>query len=350
MNLHSEAFGILPDGRPVRRITLSSPDGARIQCINLGLAITRIDVPDRKGQLGNVVLGFDSLERYAQRHPFFGVIAGRYANRIHKGRFTLDGVIHQLAVNNGENHLHGGIVGFDKKLWDVVDLEAGPSAASVEFGLLSPDGDESYPGNLDVRVRYSFHPDHTLRITYKATTDRATVLNLTNHSFFNLAGHGTILDHVLRLGASRYTVVGPGLIPTGEIAPVAGTPLDFTHPIALGARGMAAGLPVPGYDHNFVLDPAPASDLALAADVHDPASGRTLTCHTDQPGVQLYTFNFAPPEGIRCSGDVLFERHGAFCLETQHFPDSPNHPHFPTTTLRPGETFASTTTLRFGVR
>lgn len=350
MNLSSESFGTLPDGRPVRRITLSTPDGARVQCINLGLAITRIDVPDRHGRPGNVVLGFDSLERYAQRHPFFGVVAGRYANRISKGRFTLDGVVHQLAINNGENHLHGGIVGFDKKLWDVVALDAGPGAASVEFGLRSPDGDEAYPGNLDVRVRYSFHPDHSLRITYQATTDRATVLNLTNHSFFNLSGRGTILDHVLRLGASRYTAVGPGLIPTGEILPVSGTPLDFTRPLSIGARGMEAGLHVPGYDHNFALDPEPRSALALAADVHDPATGRTLTCHTDQPGVQLYTFNFAPPEGIPCSDGALFGRHGAFCLETQHFPDSPNHPHFPSTVLRPGETFSSTTVYRFGVR
>lgn len=350
MNLHSERFGFLPDGREARRITLASPDGSRVQCTNLGLSITRIDVPDRHGRSGNVVLGFDHLERYVQKHPFFGVIAGRYANRIAKGRFTLDGVHHQLATNNGENHLHGGVVGFDKQLWDVVALDAGHATAAVEFALRSPDGDESYPGNLDVRVRYSFSQDHTLRIDYRATTDRATVLNLTNHSFFNLSSGGTILDHVLRLGASRYTTVGPGLIPTGELAPVAGTPLDFTQPVAIGARGMAAGLHVPGYDHNFVLDPDPGCELALAAEVHDPASGRTLTCRTDQPGLQFYTFNFAPPEGIRCSDDVLFERHGAFCLETQHFPDSPNHPHFPSTVLRPGEVFRSSTTYRFGVR
>lgn len=350
MNLSSERLGVLPDGREVRRVSLVAPDGSRVQAINLGLSITRIDVPGRDGRLGNVVLGFDSLDRYVQRHPFFGVVAGRYANRIAKGRFSLDGTHHQLPVNNGENHLHGGLSGFDKKLWDITALDAGPEVAAVEFSLLSPDGDEGYPGNLRVRVRYAFAADHTLRIDYVATTDRTTILNLTNHSFFNLSGAGDILAHELRLRASRYTAVGPGLIPTGELAPVAGTPLDFTRPIAIGARGMQAGLHVPGYDHNFVLDPAPDAPLPLAAEVHDPASGRTLACRTDQPGVQLYTFNFAPEEGIVCSGDIRFGRHGAFCLETQHFPDSPNHPGFPSTVLRPGEVFRSTTTYQFGVR
>ncbi len=352
MTVSSQSFGHLPDGREVRLVSLVAPDGSRVQAINLGLSITRIEVPDRHGKPGNVVLGFDALERYVQKHPFFGVVAGRYANRIAKGRFTLDGTTHQLAINNGENHLHGGSVGFDKQLWNLVAIESGPHVASAEFSLLSPDGDESYPGNLDVRVRYSFSPDHTLRIDYSATTDRATILNLTNHSFFNLSGKGDILGHVLRLNASRFTAVGPGLIPTGELAPVHGTALDFTRPLPIGARNMEAGLHVPGYDHNFVLDPnpAPGPHLRLAAEVHDPASGRTMACRTDQPGVQLYTFNFAPPEGIRCSDDILFQRHGAFCLETQHFPDSPNHPHFPSTVLRPGETFRSSTTYQFGVR
>jgi aldose 1-epimerase len=350
MTLQSERFGLLPDGREVRLITLMAPDGSRVRVINLGLAIVRVEVPDRDGRLGNVVLGFDRLERYVQKHPFFGVIAGRYANRIALGRFVLDGVTHQLATNNGENHLHGGVSGFDKQLWTICGLEAGPEGASVEFCRRSPDGEEGYPGNLDVTVRYTFTPDRTLRIDYRAVTDRATVLNLTNHSFFNLTGSGSILGHALRLNASRVTAVGPGLIPTGVLQSVLGTPLDFTQPTAIGARGMAGGLAVPGYDHNFVLDAAEGPGLNRAAEVFDPVSGRTLECRTDQPGVQLYTFNFAPPEGVVCADGVRFERHGAFCLETQHFPDSPNHAGFPTTVLRPGDEFRSTTTYRFGVR
>jgi aldose 1-epimerase len=347
MKLENSSFGFLPDGREVRLITLTHPSGARLRFINLGLIVVSLEVPDRTGKPGNVVLGFDNLARYVQGHPFFGVIAGRYANRIAHGRFTLDGQSYQLATNNhGIHHLHGGREGFDKKLWIPGHSYADQYSAWFECSYRSVDGEESYPGTLDVTIRYTFTADHTFRIDYRATTDKATIVNLTNHSFFNLSGAGSILDHQLLLNASHVTAVDPTLIPTGTLAPVAGTPLDFLRPTAIGTRNMAAGLAVAGYDHNFVLDRT-APGLTLAARATDAASGRVLECHTDQPAVQLYTFNFAPAEGIVCANQIRFERHGAFCLETQHFPDSPNHPHFPSTVLRPGETFQSTTEYRF---
>ncbi len=349
MTLDNSSFGSMPDGRDVRLFSLTAPSGARLRFTNYGLIVTRLEVPDASGTPGNVVLGFDNLARYLQGHPFFGAIAGRYANRIALGQFTLDGKTHQLDINNGPNHLHGGLKGFDKQLWIPGESHADAHVAWVEFSLRSPDGDQSYPGTLDITVRYSFSSDHTFRIDYRASTDRPTVLNVTNHSFFNLSGQGDILGHELTLNASRYTPVGPGLIPTGELAPVTGTPLDFTQPTAIGARNMEAGLAVPGYDHNFVIDRS-SPDLVRAAFVFDPLSRRTLECRTTEPGVQLYTFNFAPPEGIVCADDIRFLRHGGFCLETQHFPDSPNHPHFPSTVLRPGEEFRSTTEYRFGIR
>jgi len=349
MTLENIPFGSLPDGRQARLITLATPSGARVRFTNYGLIITRIDVPDRTGQPGNVVFGFDNLARYLQGHPFFGAIAGRYANRIALGRFTLDGETHQLAVNNGPNHLHGGLKGFDKQLWTPGGSHADADCAWFECSHQSPHGDQHYPGTLDVTVRYTLTPDAALRIDYHATTDRPTVINLTNHSFFNLSGNGDILRHELQLNASHYTPVGPGLIPTGEIDSVAGSPLDFTQPTAIGARDMQAGLAVPGYDHNFVIDRS-GTGLVRAAFVTDPASGRTLECLTTEPGVQLYTFNFAPEEGIVCADGIRFHRHGGFCLETQHFPDSPNHPNFPSTVLRPGQRFHSTTVYRFGTR
>ncbi len=347
MTLENAPFGNLADGREVRLITLTSPNGTRLRFMTLGMIVTRLDVPDRNGRPGNVVLGFDNLPCYLQGHPFFGAIAGRYANRIAKGRFTLDGQTFQLATNNnGINHLHGGTVGFDKKLWTPGASHADADSAWFEGSYRSVDGEENYPGTLDVTVRYTLTAEGTFRVDYRATTDKPTVLNLTNHSFFNLSGAGSILDHELHLNASHVTRVDAGLVPTGELDPVAGTALDFLQPTAIGARGMQAGLAVPGYDHNFVLDRTGAG-LCLAARAVDKASGRILECHTDQPAVQLYTFNFAPADGIVCADGVKFERHGAFCLETQHFPDSPNHAHVPTTVLRPGETFRSTTEYRF---
>ncbi len=346
MYLEKTLWGQLPDGCPVQLFTLRNDQGVTAKLSEWGAALVELWVPDRHGVPGNVVLGFDSLARYLKPHPFFGVVAGRYANRIKGGQFSLDGRIYSLAKNNGTNHLHGGLRGFDKQRWLGTAFEAGDGTAAVRFTFTSPDGDEGYPGTLSIAVTYTLTNENTLRLEYVATTDRPTVLNLTNHSYFNLAGEGTILDHELTLNCGRYTPVDGELIPLGTLADVAGTPLDFRQPTAVGARGLQAGLSGPGYDHNFVLDRA-GENLALAARVRDPYSGRVMECHTTQPGVQLYTFNNAPADGVECAGGKTFYRHGALCLETQHFPDSPNHPNFPSVILRPGASFRSTTEYRF---
>ncbi len=346
MTVERKTFGTLADGREVHHFTFTNSRGTVLEFTNYGLIVTGIRVADRQGSRANVVLGFDNLARYLQGHPFFGAIAGRYANRIGRGTFTLDGRTHQLATNNGPNHLHGGTVGFDKKLWSPGETRISPEGIALELTYRSVDGEEGYPGNLDVTVRYTLTEEDEFRIDYRAVTDQPTVLNLTNHSYFNLAGRGDILGHELQLLCDRYTLVDGTLIPTGELAPVAGTALDFREPQPIGARGMEAGLHVPGYDHNFVINRR-APGLVTAARVVDPGSGRAMECLTTQPGIQLYTFNFAPKEGIECAGGVRFGPHGAFCLETQHFPDSPNKPHFPSTVLRPGDTFRSTTVYRF---
>jgi aldose 1-epimerase len=347
MSVQRTSFGELPDGREVSLFTLTNSNGTTVKCTNYGLIVTELHTRDKNGKLGNVVLGFDNLPRYLQGHPFFGAIAGRYANRIAGGRFSLDGTTYELATNNGPNHLHGGIKGFDKKLWQAGEPTITAERVAIEFSYLSPDGEEGYPGNLQVYVTYALTRDDGFRIDYRATTDQATVLNLTNHSYFNLAGQGDISDHELLLHCDRYTKVDSTLIPTGELADVRNTPLDFTRSRAIGSNGMQAGLANPGYDHNFVINRG-GHGLIVTALARDPLSGRTLECLTTEPGIQLYTFNFAPEEGIVCTGDVKFGRFGAFCLETQHFPDSPNKPHFPSTVLRPGETFRSTTIYRFG--
>jgi len=346
MTADQVSFGTLPDGRDARLFTLRNASGTTLKFTNYGLIVTELHAPDRQGRTGNIVLGFDNLPRYLQGHPFFGAIAGRYANRIAKGRFSLDGRTFELATNNGKNHLHGGLKGFDKQLWKPGEAHITADAIWIELTHRSPDGDEGYPGNLDVTVRYTLTRDDVFRIDYTAVTDQATVLNLTNHSYFNLAGGGDVLGHELLLNCDRYTPVDDGLIPVGELASVKGTPLDFTQRTPIGARQMQVGLAVPGYDHNFVINRSPHGGLALAARVVEPNSGRVLECHTTEPAVQLYTFNFAPAEGIVCNGGVKFGRHGGFCLETQHFPDSPNHPHFPSVVLRPGQTFRSTTEYR----
>ncbi len=349
MTVDQTSFGSLPDGRDVRLFTFRNTRGTTLRFTNYGLIVTELLAPDRAGRRGNIVLGFDNLPRYLQGHPFFGAIAGRYANRIAKGQFTLDGHPYTLATNNGKNHLHGGVQGFDKKLWTPGNPHVTAEAIWVELTYRSADGEEGYPGALDVTVRYTLTADDVFRIDYTAVTDQPTVLNLTNHSYYNLAGQGDVLSHELLLNCDRYTPVDDGLIPTGELAPVRGTPLDFTHPTAMGARQMQAGLAVPGYDHNFVINRSSQGGLVLAARVREPVSGRILECHTTEPAVQLYTFNFAPPEGIVCAGGVKFGRHGAYCLETQHFPDSPNHANFPSVVLRPGQTFRSITEYRMRV-
>ena len=347
MKLDQLPFGRLPDGSEAVLFTVSNAHGVTAKFTNYGLILTEILVPDRTGKPGNIVLGFDTLDRYLKGHPFFGAIAGRVANRIGKGQFTLDGKSYQLATNNGANHLHGGNIGFDKKLWKVDGYELTPEKASVRFTYLSPDGEEGYPGSLRVAVTYSLDQANDLRIHYSATTDRATPINLTNHSYFNLAGKGSIDDQVAEIFASRYTPVDDGLIPLGTLSPVAGTPLDFTSPHRFGERINSTGLQPPGYDHNFVLDSG-GKGVALAARVTDPASGRVLEVLTDRPGIQLYTANHFPADGYECNGGLKFPPHGAFCLETQNFPDAINKPTFPKAVLRPGEAYDTTTVFRFG--
>ncbi|HTH46934.1 MAG TPA: aldose epimerase family protein [Candidatus Limnocylindria bacterium] len=349
MNLDRIPFGTLPDGSPVGLHILKNQRGTTLKVTDFGLIITELRTADRHGQLGNVVLGFDNLPRYLAGHPFFGAIAGRVANRVALGRFTLDGKAYQLAVNNGVNHLHGGKVGFDKRLWRVVASEIKPGLATLRFAYASADGEENYPGNLMVEVEYTLTESDEVRISYRATTDQATPINLTNHSYFNLAGHGDILGHELQILADRYTPTDATQIPTGELAQVAGTAFDFTTPHRIGERIAQTDLKPSGYDHNFVLNSG-GNSLALAARAFEPGSGRVLEVLTDQPGIQLYTSNNFPADGIECAGGVRFPRQGAFCLETQNFPDAINHPNFPNAVLRPGETYRHTTVLRFSTR
>lgn len=351
-----QPFGKLPDGREARLYTLTDSSGLEVAITDFAGSVVRLLVPDRGGRRADVVLGFDTVAPYTKDSPFFGALVGRVGNRIAHGRFTLEGQTYTLATNNAPAgipcHLHGGIVGFDKVLWSAepITREGRPA---LRLRYTSADGEEGYPGNLAVEVVYSLTADAGLRIDYSATTDRPTPVNLTNHSFFNLAGagHGTILGHELTLHARRYTPVTPGLIPTGEIAPVAGTPFDFTTPHTIGQRIGANDEQLrngSGYDHNFVLDSADGS-LALAATVSEPVSGRRMDVLTTEPGLQLYTGNFLTGQLTGKSG-ALYAHRGGLCLETQHFPDSVNQPSFPSTILRPGQTYRSTTVYRFSAR
>lgn len=337
-------FGFTPEGDSVMLYTLKNEKDITITITNWGGIITGIHTPDKNGKSTNIVLGFDNLDQYLKGHPHFGAIIGRYGNRIANAQFTLDGVTYHLAANNGKNSLHGGVEGFDKKLWkpEVVSCE---ERSALRLTYLSPDGEEGYPGNLKVTVTYELLMDQFF-ITYEAETDKPTVLNLTNHSYFNLAGEGTILDHILYLNASRYTPVNDELIPTGELAFVEGTPFDFRKPHAISEHFDEVGGNPPGYDHNFVID-GTDGESRLAAKVMDPKSGRSLEVETTQPGVQFYTGNFL--DGTLKSGNRTFIQYSGLCLETQHFPDSPNEPTFPSTVLRPGEKFVSRTIFTFGV-
>lgn len=339
--LEKSEFGKLPDGSTAHLYTFRNSKGMVVKVTDYGLIITELHVPDRAGKAGNVVLGFDNLERYLKGHPFFGAIAGRYANRIAKGKFTIDGKEYTLATNNGKNHLHGGKVGFDKKLWAAKEM---PDQNAVEFSYTSKDGEEGYPGNLSLVVRYALTEDNELVIDYSATTDKKTPINVTNHSYFNLAGSGDILGHEMQIEADHYTPVDPELIPTGEIASVKGTPLDFTAPHRVGERHTQTG--IGGYDHNFVLRGGVSQKPRQAARVVDPGSGRVLEVLTTEPGVQLFTANFMDGSIIG-TGGVSYPKHGGFCLETQHYPDSPNRPNFPSTILEPGKKFKSTTIFKF---
>jgi aldose 1-epimerase len=349
MKITTGAFGRLPDGREAQLLTFANSRGSTVKVTNYGLIISECWVRDRHGRFGNVVLGFDNLERYLKGHPFFGCIAGRYANRIARGKFTLDGIEYTLATNNGPNHLHGGKAGFDKKLWNIDELSSDQYQAAARFSYTSPNGEEGYPGNLQVQVAYSLTEDDEFRIDYEAVTDQATVLNLTNHSYFNLSEGGDVLRHELQIEADGVTEVDSGLIPTGRILPVKNTPLDFISPHAIGERITMTDLKPVGYDHNFIIRNSDGA-LRLAATAFEAGSGRVMECHTTQPGVQLWTFNAEPASDLICSGNRKVPKHGGFCLETQHFPDSPNHPQFPSTVLRPGEIFRSATVYRFGAR
>jgi aldose 1-epimerase len=347
-------YGTLADGTAIDQYTLSNERGMTVKIITYGGIVTEIDTPDSHGKVANVALGFDNLGDYVAKSPYFGAIIGRYANRIAKGMFTLDGTTYTLAVNNGVNALHGGIKGFDKQVWQASIVPPKHDSAGLQLSYTSPNGEEGYPGKLKVDVTYTLTNKNELRIDYHASTDKATVINLTNHTYFNLAGEGSgdVFDQVLWLKAHNYTPVDSTLIPTGVIAPVAGTPFDFTTPTAIGARIRDADPQIviaQGYDHNFVIDrPAGDSSLILIAKAVDPASGRVLKTYTTEPGVQLYTGNFLDGTLVGPSHHT-YRQGDAFTLETQHYPNSPNQPNFPSTLLRPGKTFSSTTVYAFGV-
>jgi aldose 1-epimerase len=350
-----EPFGTLADGRAVELFTLTNAHGVEVRAMTYGGIITVIRTPDRDGHLDDVVLGFDSLAGYLKDSPYFGAIVGRYANRIARGQFTLDGVTYQLVRNNSPNSLHGGVRGFDKVLWTAEPL-TGDSGVGVVLRYASRDGEEGYPGNVNVRVTYALTPTDELVVDYEASADKATPINLSQHTYWNLhgSGRGDILDHVLTLDASAFTPVDSTLIPTGDITPVDGTPFDFRAATPVGARieqhheQLRYGR---GYDHNWVLDRrggAGSADLIHAARLVDPTSGRALDVRTTEPGIQFYSGNFLDGSVTGKRGQVYGHRTG-LCLETQHFPDSPNHPTFPSTILRPGETYRSRTTFAFSV-
>lgn len=348
MSVKHEPFGTLPDGTPVEIYTLANRKGIEARVMTYGATLVSLRLPDRKGQFDDVSLGFDDLSGYLGTHPYFGVIVGRYANRIAKGKFTLDGVTYALAQNNNGNSLHGGLKGFDKAVWKAEPVHQF-GAVGVKLTYLSKDMEEGYPGNLAVTVVYTLTDADELKISYDAVTDKPTPINLTNHAYWNLAGQGKgdILGTALELEADSYTSVdsATNLIPTGEIKSVKGTPLDFTTAHAIGERlAQVEG----GYDHNFVLRSG-GGKLALAARAYEPASGRVLEIYTDQPGIQLYTGNFLDGT-VKGKGGVAYNKHFGFCLETQHFPDSPNHPNFPSTILEPGKRYATVTVHKFLVK
>jgi aldose 1-epimerase len=340
-------FGTMPDGTTVDLYTLTNAGGMVCKVITYGAAITELHVPDREGKLGDVVLGFDNLAQYVSESPCFGAVVGRVANRIARGRFKVDGKTYQLAINNPPNTLHGGLRGFDKVVWGAQGSD-GPGGPSVAFSHVSPDGDQGFPGALTVRMTYTLTDRNEVRFDYQATTDRTTPVNLANHSYFNLACGGDVRAQVLQLKASKYTPTDAGQIPTGVIADVAGGPLDFTLAKPIGRDLERVPGNTRGYDHNFVID-AGGRGVVLAALARDPASGRSMEVLTDQPGVQLYTGNNLDGSIFGKHGDN-YPIHCAFCLETQHYPDSVNHPGFPSTLLHPGETFRSTTVYRFSAR
>jgi aldose 1-epimerase len=345
-------YGKVPDGREVFEYTLTNDSGNTVTIITFGATVTSIVVPDRNGKKQDVVLGYDSLSGYLHGTSYFGAIVGRYGNRIKKGRFSLFGKEYQLTINNGENHLHGGKGGFHQVLFDVVSVRD-TSEPGLELQFVSPDGDEGYPGTLTLNVLYTWTNSNALRIDYSATTDRPTILNPTHHSYFNLTGspENTILDHLLEIDADSITPVAEGLIPTGAIAPVAGTPMDFRTPTTIGAHindsteQLRLGL---GYDHNWVLRNYDGK-VRKVAELYDPTSGRDLTVLTDQPGLQFYSGNFLDGT-VRGKGGIMYQHRTGLCLEAQHYPDSPNEPKFPSVLLTPGKVYRQTTIYQFSTK
>lgn len=341
-------FGKTADGTPVELYTLKNASGMVAKVMTLGATLTELHVPDKKGKLADVVLGFDTVAGYqSDDNQYFGCTTGRVANRIAKGKFTLDGKEYKLAVNNGPNHLHGGSKrSLDKVVWKAVQVEETNNDFSVSFTYTSPDGEEGYPGKLFLSVTYTLTSKNQLRISYTATTDKPTPVNLCNHSYFNLAGAGspTIIDHELLIAADKYTPTDDTLIPTGKIGPVTGTPLDFNKSTKIGARiEDLTKTPYLGYDHNYIL--AKQDEKTPAAKLRDPSSGRVLTVYTDQPGIQVYSGNFL--KGQKGKGGKVYNHRSALCLETQHFPDSVNQPEFPSTVLKPGQTYKHTCVYAF---
>lgn len=347
MNFHTESFGRTPEGEEVFLYTLTNAKGLRARITNFGAILVSLEVPDRHGKLEDITLGFDTLEGYVGQKNYFGATVGRYANRIGGARFVLDGVEYKLAANNGPNSLHGGLKGFDKRVWKPVEVTASEDRAWTKLTYLSKDGEEGYPGNLNCTVTYTLTNEDELRINYEAETDKKTVLNLTNHTYWNLAGQGTgkILGHELLLNATRFTIVDKMLIPVGITASVIDTPLDFLASKTIGARLRQLGN---GYDHNFVIN-GPLNAMKFCARVHEPTTGRIMEIVTTEPGIQLYSGNFLN-DSIIGKGGKVYGQHTGFCLETQHYPDSPNKPSFPSTVLEPGQKFTSMTVHKFSAK
>ena len=347
--MQTTVFGNLPDGRAVHQYTLTNPAGVSMQVINYGATVTSLRVPDRSGKIEDVVLGYDSVQGYADGTSYFGAIVGRYGNRIGKGQFQLDGKQYQLTVNDGENHLHGGRIGFNKVLWEAQVL----NDTALQLKYVSPDGEEGYPGTVTLKVTYTLTEKNELRIDYEGTTDRPTILNPTQHSYFNLSGSFArpILDHQLWIDADSITPVDKGLIPTGELLSVSGTPFDFRAATAIGARisnpheQMGFGK---GYDHNWVLRGF-NGQVRKVAELYDPSSGRLMAVLTDQPGLQFYSGNFLDGTA-KGKGGIAYQHRSGLCLETQVFPDTPNKPQFPPITLRPGQVYRQTTVYQFSTR
>jgi aldose 1-epimerase len=345
-HVEKASFGKTPEGVEIEAYTLYNAQGAYAKLITYGATVAELHVPDKNGKMGDVVLGFDNLAGYLGNHPHFGGAIGRYGNRIAKGKLVVDGKEYQLAINNAPNSLHGGPTGFDRRVWKGESVQVKDGAA-VRFTYLSKDMEENFPGNLTATVTYTLTNTNEFKLEYTATTDKDTVVNLTNHSYFNLAGSGDVLKHVLYLNADKYTPVDSTLIPTGEIASVENTPLDFRKPTEIGAR-IGEIKDIGGYDHNFVVN-GEAGKLRIAARVTEPTSGRQMEVWTTEPGVQFYSA-IGLNGSIVGKGGIAYPKYGALCLETQHFPDSPNRPNFPSTALKPGTKFHSETIYKFSAK